>query len=194
MAGFALIIISLIAASFTNRVDQLIATQGALYGIGGALLYNPFIFYLDEWFIARKGMAFGIMWAGTGLGGTVVPLIMDWSLNKYGFRTTLRMWAVTFVSFMRMTCRPNSHLPIVHFDRPLDLPHQTPVTSTTKRHTATPEPRLFQNRSILVAANRKHHRRNGVLHAFHLPTRLVPYPCPSSSNTSYIFIRPIKII
>ncbi|KAL8797302.1 MAG: hypothetical protein Q9195_000456 [Heterodermia aff. obscurata] len=86
LGGLVLVTLSLIAASFSTQVSHLILTQGALYGIGGAFLYCPFVFYLDEWFIERKGLAFGILWAGTGTSGTIVPVVMDWGLNKYGFR------------------------------------------------------------------------------------------------------------
>ena len=55
---------------------------------------SPTIIYLDEWFISRKGFAFGVMWAGTGVSGVVIPFIMDWGLNKYGFATMLRAWAL----------------------------------------------------------------------------------------------------
>ena len=72
-------------------------TQGVFYGVGGALLYSPFVFYLDEWFDKRKGLAYGFLWAGTGVGGTVVPLVLEWGLEKYGFRTTLRAWALLLV-------------------------------------------------------------------------------------------------
>lgn len=68
-----------------------------LYGIGVSLLYNPFIFYLDEWFVKRKGLAFGVFWAGTGFAGSVVPLILDWGLNTYGIQATLQAWAVFVV-------------------------------------------------------------------------------------------------
>ena len=95
--GLGMVILSLLAASFANSVTDLLFTQGAMYGIGGAFLYNPFVFYLDEWFIERKGLAFGILWAGTGISGTLVPLIMEWGLEKYGFRIMLRFWAVVMV-------------------------------------------------------------------------------------------------
>jgi len=98
--GQAVTILALIAASFADSVTDLIFTQGALYGIGGAFLYNPFVFYLDEWFIERKGLAFGILWAGTGISGTIVPLIMEWGLERYGFRTMLRACAVVLVRYM----------------------------------------------------------------------------------------------
>lgn len=78
---------------------QLILTQGALYGIGGSLLYNPFLFYLDEWFIRRKGMAYGIFFSGTGLFGAFIPAILQWGLDNYGFRLTLQIWALVVVRF-----------------------------------------------------------------------------------------------
>jgi cyanate permease len=38
-------------------------------------------------------MAFGIMWARTRLGGVVIPLL-QFLLNRDGFRTALRVWIV----------------------------------------------------------------------------------------------------
>ncbi|RFU26217.1 hypothetical protein B7463_g10120, partial [Scytalidium lignicola] len=97
IVGLAIITLALIASSFANAVWQLILTQGVLYAIGGALLYAPTILYLDEWFIAKKGFAFGVMWGGTGASGVIVPLVMSWGLSKYGFRTMLRVWALTLI-------------------------------------------------------------------------------------------------
>lgn len=57
---------ALIASSFSTKVWHLILTQGVLYAIGGSLLYSPTMFYLDEWFVKKKGLAFGVMWAGVG--------------------------------------------------------------------------------------------------------------------------------
>lgn len=53
---------------------------------------------MDEWFVQRKGLAYGIMWSGTGIAGVVLPLFLEWLLHSFGFRTTLRLWAgVLFV-------------------------------------------------------------------------------------------------
>lgn len=97
ITGLAIITIALIASSFSTAVWHLIITQGILYAIGGSLLYSPTIIYLDEWFIAKKGFAFGIMWAGTGASGVIVPLVMSWGLEAHGFRTMLRTWAVVLI-------------------------------------------------------------------------------------------------
>jgi hypothetical protein len=65
---------ALVASSFSTQVWHLIATQGVLYAIGGSLLYSPTMFYLDEWFIEKKGLAFGVMWAGVGAVGSLIRL------------------------------------------------------------------------------------------------------------------------
>jgi len=61
-AGLPVIAIALVTASFATKARHLILTQGALYAIGGSLLYCPTLIFLDEWFIQRKGLAFGIVW------------------------------------------------------------------------------------------------------------------------------------
>lgn len=66
VAGQIITVIALIGASFASKVWHLILTQGVLYAVGGSLLYFPTVAFLDEWFIKRKGFAFGVMWAGAG--------------------------------------------------------------------------------------------------------------------------------
>lgn len=95
--GLVILLIAIVAASFAQTVTQLILTQGLLYGIGGALNYFPALAYLDEWFVYRRGVAYGIICAGAGAAGVVIPLTMQWALDKYGFRTALRLWAIVVV-------------------------------------------------------------------------------------------------
>lgn len=110
VVGLVIMIIALVASSFATRVSHLILTQGVLYAIGGSMLYTPTIIFLDEWFIARKGLAFGVMWAGTGnhpiriecklcliilgFSGVCIPFLMNWGLNQYSFSTMLRVWSM----------------------------------------------------------------------------------------------------
>jgi MFS family permease len=61
-------------------------------------MYFPAMYVIDEWFIARKGLAFAIIWTGTGVGGAIFPFVSQWLLDTYGFRTALRVWAVVIVS------------------------------------------------------------------------------------------------
>ena len=77
VAGLVTMTTGLVASSFASRVSHLILTQGVLYAIGGSMLYTPTVIFLDEWFIARKGLAFGVMWAGTGNDPSYPPQTHD---------------------------------------------------------------------------------------------------------------------
>ncbi|KAK1963054.1 MFS general substrate transporter [Colletotrichum sublineola] len=91
--GLIVMCVALAASSFSRTVTHLIVTQGVFYAIGGAIAYCPCILYIDQWFVRRKGFAYGIMWSGTGLAGVVLPLLMEYLLGHMGFRTTLRLWS-----------------------------------------------------------------------------------------------------
>ena len=60
--GLPLMAAGLIAGSFATEVNHLILTQGAIYAFGGCIIYYPTLLFIDEWFIRRKGLAYGIMW------------------------------------------------------------------------------------------------------------------------------------
>ncbi|KAF4338333.1 MFS monocarboxylate transporter [Fusarium beomiforme] len=92
--GIMSLVLVLIASSFSQNVIHLILTQGVLYALAASLAYCPCMAWLEEWFVQRRGLAFGIMWSGTGTGGVVIPFILESLLQRYGFRTTLRIWAV----------------------------------------------------------------------------------------------------
>ncbi|KAL8961519.1 MAG: hypothetical protein Q9183_005298, partial [Haloplaca sp. 2 TL-2023] len=95
-SGWALTIISLIGASFATTLGALIATQGVIYTIGVTILYWPIMSMMNEWFILRRGLAFGIIAAATGVSGIVMPFALAALLDKYGYPTTLRAMAVAF--------------------------------------------------------------------------------------------------
>ncbi|KAK8061426.1 hypothetical protein PG994_007792 [Apiospora phragmitis] len=92
--GLIMTTASLVASAYATTVGQLIATQGVLYAIGCGLLFSPTSLYLDEWFVERKGMAYGVMWAGKSAVGVVMPFIMNAFLQRNGMRATLLIWAV----------------------------------------------------------------------------------------------------
>lgn len=65
VAGLLINAVAIAAASFATEVSHLILTQGVLYAIGGVMVYCPACAFLDEWFIRRKGLAFGVMWVSS---------------------------------------------------------------------------------------------------------------------------------
>ncbi|KAM0230279.1 hypothetical protein ACHAP5_011402 [Fusarium lateritium] len=93
-SGCLALSITLILSSFSQNVGHLILTQGVLYAFAGSLAYCPCMAWLEEWFVQRRSLAFGIMWSGSSTGGVVIPLLLERLLQGFGFRTTLRIWAV----------------------------------------------------------------------------------------------------
>ncbi|KAJ3756588.1 MFS general substrate transporter [Lentinula raphanica] len=88
---------SLFVASYTTKVIQLVIFQGVLYAIGGSLLYIPCISYLSEWFIQKRGLANGVVFAGTSVGGILLPLVLSPMLSSYGPPKTLRILSIAIV-------------------------------------------------------------------------------------------------
>ncbi|GIJ86726.1 hypothetical protein Asppvi_005619 [Aspergillus pseudoviridinutans] len=93
-AGFVIMCLALGLSSFSTSVTHLIMSQGVAYGIGGCLAYTPSILFLSDWFVEKKGLAFGIVWSGSGLTGILFPLILQTLLNRYGWQTTLRACSI----------------------------------------------------------------------------------------------------
>lgn len=124
VGGLITMCLALGLSSFSSNTTHLIVTQGVIYALGGSFAYSPCILFLDEWFARKKSLAFGIMWAGTGLAGVILPLVMEWLLNAYGFRTTLRAWSVSlFVLTGPLLYFVKPRIPIMpnHRPRPLDF-------------------------------------------------------------------------
>ena len=85
-ASLPAVAVALIGASFANTVPQLLVTQGIIYAIAGNALVMPSINYINEWFVRKKGLAIGIAIAGDGVGGAVMPLVLQALLSAVGFR------------------------------------------------------------------------------------------------------------
>ncbi|KAL3472268.1 MFS general substrate transporter [Aspergillus californicus] len=92
--GVLLMCLALGLSSLSTNVTHLVITQGIFYALGGSIAYSPCILLMEDWFDKRKGLAFGVMWAGTGLGGVILPIVMEQLLSRYGFRTALRAFTV----------------------------------------------------------------------------------------------------
>lgn len=64
------------------------------YGVGFLIFYYPILSMVNEYWIARRGMAYGVLCGASGVSGTVMPFVLQALLAKYGYKTTLRAVAV----------------------------------------------------------------------------------------------------
>lgn len=92
--GWPICLLGLVAGSFARNLGTLILTQGVMYGTGFILFYYPILSMVNEYWIARRGMAYGILCSASGVSGAAMPFAIEQLLNKYGYPTTLRAIAV----------------------------------------------------------------------------------------------------
>ncbi|KAJ5519679.1 MFS monocarboxylate [Penicillium fimorum] len=92
--GWPICIIALISGSFASTLETLILTQGVAYGLGFLIFYYPILNMVNEYWVARRGMAYGLLCSASGVSGAVMPFIVEKLLNNYGYRTTLRIVAI----------------------------------------------------------------------------------------------------
>ncbi|KAL8646045.1 MAG: hypothetical protein Q9210_006355 [Variospora velana] len=95
--GWPCCIAGLVAGSFAKTIGALIVTQGIMYGTGFLIFYWPIISVVNEWWIQRRGMAFGVMTSAAGASGIAMPLVIETLLDKYGHRTTLQAVAIAMI-------------------------------------------------------------------------------------------------
>ncbi|KAH8589931.1 major facilitator superfamily domain-containing protein [Bisporella sp. PMI_857] len=92
--GLVFCVVATIGGAYSKTPAQLIASQGAIYGIGSGLLFAPTINFMSEWFLARRSLAYAIMISSVGIMGTFMPTVFAICLTKYGSRATLLGWTI----------------------------------------------------------------------------------------------------
>ncbi|RDW77830.1 hypothetical protein BP6252_05883 [Coleophoma cylindrospora] len=86
-----------LGASFATKIWHLILCQGIVYGIGFLIVSYAVFSMLNDWFVKRRGLAYGIQLSASGIGGLVLPFPLQALLKRWGFSITLRIYAVTIV-------------------------------------------------------------------------------------------------
>lgn len=90
-----LCITGLVLGSFASTLEVLILTQGVAYGLGFLVFYYPILSMVNEYWVARRGMAYGVLCGASGVSGSAMPFVLQALLAKYGYRTTLRAVAAS---------------------------------------------------------------------------------------------------
>lgn len=82
--------ISLIGASFANRIWHLFLSQGICFGWGMGFLFVGSVVIVPQWFTTRRSLVNGISTAGSGLGGLIYSLgaqaVIDRISLEWAFR------------------------------------------------------------------------------------------------------------
>jgi MFS family permease len=95
--GWLLCIVGLVSASFATQVWHLHVFQGVAYGAGWVIYWSPMLVIMNEWWVKRRGLAYGMWFTASNASGLVMPFIIRKSLARYDFRITLRLYALASV-------------------------------------------------------------------------------------------------
>jgi hypothetical protein len=113
--GCVMCIVALGTGSLADNLGGLVATQGVLYATGFLLLYWPTLSMVNEWWVVRRGFAFGLIQAAagiphvssayndydvdekTGASGAILPFVFQALLQRYGYKTTLQATAISMI-------------------------------------------------------------------------------------------------
>lgn len=80
--GGAIALVPLLPA----RLDLFVATFGVMGFFGSAATVMPYATAICAWFNRKRGLALGLVNAGTGLGAALMPLYAQFLLSQYGWR------------------------------------------------------------------------------------------------------------
>ncbi|MDP6049738.1 MAG: MFS transporter [SAR202 cluster bacterium] len=79
--GLGFILLSQVSGLFTFMLVYILGIT-----LGNSLgMHVPASAAVANWFNRKRGLAFGIMWSGVGLGGLLVP-VLGWAIDVYGWR------------------------------------------------------------------------------------------------------------
>jgi len=110
-------VVSNMASSFCTSTTQLMFTQGVLQGVSGSVAFCPLLVFAEQWFDKRRGLAFGVIGAGGGCGGLVLPLLINALLKQVGYQSTMRVLAgVMFGAGMPLAWFVRPRLPVTNGD------------------------------------------------------------------------------
>ncbi|KAL2816735.1 major facilitator superfamily domain-containing protein [Aspergillus granulosus] len=83
----------------TGSVPAMFITQGALFGVGSALVFLPSATVPSLWFKRRRGLATGIVYGGAGVGSAVIAVSLEKLIQNTCLETALKIlggsaWAI----------------------------------------------------------------------------------------------------
>lgn len=101
IGGF-LLGLGILLTSRLSSIWQLYLFFGFIAGMGMGAAFVPPIVTVTRWFVKKRGLALGIVAAGTGLGAIIFPPLSSYLISTYDWRTAylalaIIAWVVLFL-------------------------------------------------------------------------------------------------
>lgn len=95
LIGSFLHVFGLMMASLSTKYYQFLLSQGLCSPIGASLVFYPAMSSVGTWFFKKRAFAFGVMAAGSSLGGVIFPIMIERLIAERGFP-----WAMRAAAFL----------------------------------------------------------------------------------------------
>ncbi|KAF2131235.1 MFS general substrate transporter [Dothidotthia symphoricarpi CBS 119687] len=89
-----LAIFSVCMLSLCTTYWQVVLAQGVCFGLAAAGLCIPAMAIATQWFSTKRGLAVGIVSAGSSLGGVIYPCVIPRLIEEVGFASAVRWTAL----------------------------------------------------------------------------------------------------
>ncbi|XP_037958314.1 monocarboxylate transporter 13 isoform X2 [Teleopsis dalmanni] len=99
--GGASAALGMILSYWASSVTYLYLSYGVLVGIGAGLSFPPTVYIVTSYFVKLRGLANGLCISGSALGSIILPPVLRWLLETYGYRgAVLIMGGITLNVFV----------------------------------------------------------------------------------------------
>lgn len=93
-------VFGIMMTSLCEEYWQFILAQGICSPLGLNCIFNAGTSTITTWFMKKRGAAFGMMAAGSGLGGVIFPIMASHLIPKVGFGWTMRICAFLILGLL----------------------------------------------------------------------------------------------
>lgn len=93
-------VFGLMMTSLCSEYYQFILAQAICSPLGLNCIFNAATSTIPTWFLKKRGIAYGIMAAGSGLGGIIIPIMASHLIPKIGFAWTMRTIAFMLLALL----------------------------------------------------------------------------------------------
>ncbi|XP_030376737.1 monocarboxylate transporter 13 [Scaptodrosophila lebanonensis] len=101
LLGGASASLGMILSYWASSVGYLYISYGVLVGIGAGLSFPPTVYIVTSYFVKLRGLANGLCISGSALGSIILPPVLRWLLEEYGYRgSCLIMGGITLNVFV----------------------------------------------------------------------------------------------
>jgi MFS family permease len=100
LAGTFFHVFGIMMTSLCTEYYQFILAQGICSPLGLNCIFQAGTNTIPTWFLKKRGLAYGIMAAGSGLGGIIFPIMASHLIPEIGFGWTMRTIAFMILGLM----------------------------------------------------------------------------------------------